>query len=238
MTDTPAAPRALEGRVILITGAGSGLGRATALACAKQGATVILLGRKVAKLEAVYDEIEIAGATPAAIFPMNLLSATWADLFELAETIEREFGRLDGLVHCAAHFTSFSPFSEIQPKDWMDSLQVNLTASYTLTRLCLPLLQAAPSAAVVFVTDAVAKEPKPLRAAYGVTQYAIEGMVRAWSQELGNYPNLRLHTYDPGPMRTELRARGYLAEQVQKLPPPEAAVPGLLALLSAAPASP
>ncbi|GAC1630216.1 MAG: YciK family oxidoreductase [Nevskia sp.] len=222
---------ALHKRVILITGAGSGLGRATALACAQRGATVILLGRTTKKLEAVYDEIAAAGGPTPAIFPMNLLSATWADLFELAETIEKEFGRLDGLVHCAAHFTSFSPFTEILPKDWMDGLQVNLTAAYTLTRLCLPLLQAAPKASVVFVTDAAGREPKPLRGIYGVSKYALEGLAKGWSQELGNTPNLRLSTYDPGPMRTELRTRGYLSEAVQSLPPPEAAVPGLMALL-------
>lgn len=222
----------MQSRVILITGAGSGLGRATALACAAQGATVVLLGRKVAKLEAVYDEIETAGGPTPAIFPMNLLSATWADLFELADSIEREFTRLDGLVHCAAHFTSFSPFSEMQPKDWMDSLQVNLTAAYALTRHCLPLLKAAPRANVVFVSDAVGREPKPLRGAYGVTKYAIEGMVKAWSQELGTSPNLHLHSYDPGPMRTELRGRGYIAEEVQRQPLPESAVPALLALLN------
>ena len=230
MTETLPAG-ALAQRVILITGAGSGLGRATALACAEAGATVILLGRTPKKLEAVYDEIEAAGGPTPALFPMNLLSATWADLFELAETIEREFGRLDGLVHCAAHFTSFSPFTEIVPKDWMDGLQVNLTAAYTLTRLCLPLLKAAPRSSVVFVSDAAGREPKPLRGVYGVTKYALEGMVKGWAQELTGSPNLRLQTYDPGAMRTELRTRGYLSEAVQALPPPEAAVPGLIKLL-------
>ncbi len=229
-TAEPAAD-VLRDRVILVTGAGSGLGRATAIACARLGATVILLGRTVVKLEAVYDEIDASGGHEAAIYPMNLLSATWADLFELAETIEREFGRLDGLVHCAAHFISFAPFTEEKPKDWMDGLQVNLTAAYSLTRLCLPLLQRAPEAGVVFVTDAVGREPKPLRGAYGVAKYALEGMVKAWSQELVAWPNVHLHTYDPGPMCTELRGRGYLSEEVQKMPPPEVAVPGLLDLL-------
>ncbi len=226
-----ARPYMLKGRVILITGAGAGLGRAAALACAIVGATVILLGRTVKKLEATYDEIEAAGGPKPAIYPMNLIGATWADMFELADTIEREFGRLDGLAHCAAHFAGFAPFSDEKPKDWMDGLQVNLTAAYALTRHCLPLLQQAPDAGIVFVTDAAGREPKALRGAYGVAKYALEGLSRSWALELEANENLRINTYDPGPMSTELRARGYLAEEVQKLPEPDIAAPGLLYLL-------
>lgn len=227
------APRAdlLAGRTVLVTGAGSGLGRATALAAAKCGATVILLGRTVKKLEAVFDEIEAAGAPQPAIVPMNLVSATWADLFEIAETIEREFGRLDGLVHCAAHFPGFTPMTEEKPKDWMDGLQVNLTAAYALTRHLLPLMQQSRDASIVFVTDAVAREPKALRGSYGVAKYALEGLVKGWSQELGVTPGLRMNSYDPGAMQTPLRAKGYVSEEVQKLPEAAVAAPGVVWLL-------
>lgn len=226
-------PRAdlLAGRTILITGAGSGLGRATALAAAGCGATVILLGRTTKKLEAVFDEIEAAGGPPAAILPLNLVSATWADLFEVADTIEREFGTLHGLAHCAAHFPGFTPMTEEKPKDWMDGLQVNLTAAYALTRHCLPLMQQTRDASIVFVTDAVAREPKALRGSYGVAKYALEGLVKGWSQELTVTPGLRMNSYDPGAMQTPLRAKGYVSEEVQKLPDPAIAAPGLIWLL-------
>lgn len=201
---------ALRGRNILITGSGDGLGRATAEYCARLGATVILLGRTIKKLEATYDAIEAAGGAQPAIYPMNLLGATWKDHEQLAETLQKEFGSLHGLAHCAAHFTSFAPLATLPPRDWMDSLQVNLTAAYTMTRVCLPLLQAADDASVVFITEAAARAPKPFRGAYGLCKYALEGLVQMWAQEQQDvHPQLRLNSYDPGPMRSELRRRGY-----------------------------
>lgn len=222
----------LRGRVILVTGAGDGLGRAAACAAAAHGATVVLLGRTVKKLEAVYDEIESAGAPKPAIYPMNLAGASWNDYAELAATLERSLGRLDGLLHCAAHFRAFSPLTDLDPRDWVESLQVNLTAAYTLTRHCLPLLARAPDAAVVFVSDVSGREIKPYRGAYGVAKWALEGMARAWALELSEIqPRIKIVTYDPGPLRTGLRRRGYPGENPQKPPPPESVASDLLYLL-------
>lgn len=227
---TPAADL-LRGRRILITGAGDGLGRAAALACARHGATVVLLGRTVKKLEAVYDQIEQAGGPTPAIYPLNLAGAAWADYFELASTLERELGGLDGVLHCAAHFKSFAPLYDIEPKDWLESLQVNLTAPFSLTRHCLPLLSQSPDASVVFVSDNQGRQPRAFGGAYAISKAAAEHMAAIWAQELGSLPGLRINRFDPGALRSGVRQKGYPGEVEESLPPPESAVPALLWLL-------
>lgn len=221
----------LKDRAILVTGAGDGLGKATALACARHGATVILLGRTVHKLEKTYDEIEKAGGARPAIYPLNLAGANWNDYGDLAATLEREIGRLDGIVHCAAQFKQFSSLDDIAPHEWIETLQVNLTGPYAMTRQCLPLLQKSSDASVVFVTDASGRSAKPFQGAYGVSKAAVENLMRMWSLELENRPNLRFNSYYPGPMRTGLRIRGYSGEVSSHLPTPDLVAPALLWLL-------
>lgn len=225
-------PGSLKDRVILITGAGDGLGKASALAAAQAGATVILLGRTIKKLEATYDAIEKAGGPQPGIVPLNLNGATWNDHLALAETLEAEFGRLDGLVHCAAHFTGFARLAELTPKDWMDSVQTNLTAAYVLSRCSLPLLEKSPDASLVFISDVGGRQPKAYHGAYGITKAAVEAMSATWAQECASsHPNLRINSYYPGPMRTAIRVKGYAGEGVQETPPPDAAARRLLWLL-------
>jgi NAD(P)-dependent dehydrogenase (short-subunit alcohol dehydrogenase family) len=225
----------LKDRVILITGAGDGLGRATAIEAAKAGATVILLGRTIKKLEATYDAIEQAGGPQPGIVPLNLNGATWNDHLTVAETLEREFGRLDGLVHCAAHFLGFARLAELAPKDWMDGVQTNLTAAYVLTRSCLPLLEKSADASIVFVTDSSGRKPKPYHGVYGITKAALEAMSATWAQECAlSQPQLRFNSFYPGPMRTAIRVKGYAGEGVQETPAPDAAARRLVWLLSAA----
>jgi NAD(P)-dependent dehydrogenase (short-subunit alcohol dehydrogenase family) len=218
-TEPPTA--ALQGRVILVTGAGDGLGRATALACARAGAAVVLLGRTVKKLEAVYDSIEQMGAPTPAIYPLHLGGASWNDYGELAATLEREYGRLDGIVHCAVHFKHFQPLDDIAPQDWFESLQVNLNGPYGLTRHCLPLLLKAQQARVVFVTDTPGRAPKAFAGAYGVAKAAIENLAAMWALELERHPQLRFHTFNPGPMKTGVRLRGYPGAAATSAPEPE-----------------
>ena len=227
-----------KGRVILVTGATGGLGAAASRALAALGAQVILLGRSVPKLEKLYDEIEAAGGAQPAIVPINLMTATWAAYDDLAQTIEREFGKLDGLLHAAAHFKNFTRLEDQEPRDWMDSLQVNLTAPYTLTRLCLPMLRESRDASVVFVSDDGGRVPKPFQAAYGVTKAAAETMFLSWAMELEaesrEGSHLRINTWHPGPMSTMIRGKGFASESLTPVAPPESVVPQLLWLLGPA----
>ncbi|MDO9454332.1 MAG: SDR family NAD(P)-dependent oxidoreductase [Stagnimonas sp.] len=234
ITEPPAlAADALKGRVILITGAGDGLGRATAVAAASRGATVILLGRTIRKLEATYDLIEKAGGAQPGIVPLNLNGATWNDHEAVAETLQAEFGRLDGLVHCATHFTGFMRLAEVPPKDWLDGLQTNLTAAYVLTRSCLPLLEKSADAPVVFVTDTAGRTPKAYHGIYGITKAAIEAMSATFALEYASlHPQLRFNTFYPGPMRTAVRVKGYSGETGMAHPGPEAAAQQLVSLLA------
>lgn len=235
MTTLPAdftpSPDTLAGRVILITGATGGLGSAMAACCAGAGATVVLCGRSIPKLEALYDRIVSSGGAEPAILPVNLLGATWVELEKIVDSVGETLGRLDALVHCAAHFRAFTRLEDLEPREWMDSLQVNLTASYTLTRLCLPLLRRSPDASVLWISDASGRQAQPFHGIYGICKAACETMSSTWALELENESNLRFNTVHPGPMRSALRARGYMAETLANLPSPEQIAPRLSWLL-------
>lgn len=229
--DYTAAPGLLRDRVILITGAGGGLGSALSLACARLGATVILSGRTPRKLEAVYDRIEAAGGPQPAMLPINLMTATWKEYEDVAAMLEREFGRLDGLVHAATHFKGYARMEDLEPREWLDGLQVNLTAPYTLTRLCLPLLRQSADASVVYVSDEIARRSKAFHGIYGISKRAAEAMLESFALELAGEPHLRFNSYDPGPMRTDFRTKGYVAETASSLPTPDQRLARLLWLL-------
>lgn len=225
------APDLLQERVILITGAGGGLGSALAEACARLGATVILVGRTQKKLEAVYDHIVAANGPQPAILPMNLMTATWAEYEALAASLEENFGRLDGLVHVAAHFKGFSRLEDLEPREWLDGLQVNLTAPYALTRLCLPLLRKSGDASVIQIADEGGRKLRAFNGIYGIAKRAADALVGSFALELKHETNLRFNSVDPGPMRTALRAKGYAAEVIQDIALPETRLARLLWLL-------
>lgn len=223
-------PGCLDQRVVLITGANGGLGRATALACAAAGATVVLSGRKVRALEKVYDAIIAASGPRPAIFPINLAGAVAADYERLAAAVQDEFGRLDGLVHAAAHFDALTPLSMHTPEDWLLNVQVNLNAPFLLTRACMPLLTASPDSAVVFVLDNPERLARAHWGGYGVSKAGLERLVSILDQETEG-TTLRTHALLPAPMRTRLRQKAWPGEMPAEVTSPDIAAAAVVYLL-------
>ncbi len=202
--------RPLEGRVVLVSGAAGGLGREASLACARAGARVVLLGRKVPKLNRVHDAIEAAGGE-ALLYPLDLEGASPDDFAELAQRIDADVVRLDGLLHCAASFPGLTPLEHTDPATFARGVHVNLTARWWLTQACLPLLRRASDSAVVFAVDDTASTGAAYWGAYGITQPAIESLIGMLHAETAS-SSIRVSGLRPGPMRTPLRARAYADE--------------------------
>ena len=152
----------LKDRIILITGAGDGIGRAAALSYALHGATVVLHGRTLNKLEVIYDEIESLGAPQPAILPLQLSSASDRDYELLFNTLEDQFGRLDGILHNAGILGERVPLAHYPADVWDDVMAVNLRAPFVLTQALLPLLEKSQNASVVFASSGVGREARAL----------------------------------------------------------------------------
>jgi len=221
----------LAGKTILITGAGDGIGRVLALQSATLGATVILLGKTVNKLEAVYDEIEKIGKQQAAILPLDLQGATETHYSDLADTIKREYGQLDGLVHNAAQLGVLGPFAQIEKSTWDEVLQVNLSAQFMLTKALIPLLQLAPQASTIFTSSGVGNKGRAYWGIYSISKFATEGMMQTLADEFDN-TTLRFNAINPGATRTGMRASAFPAEDTSLLKTPEEIMPSYLYLLS------
>ena len=222
----------LAGRVILITGAGSGLGRALAIGCARAGASVILAGRNGAKLDRVYDEIESLGAARPAIATLDLASATAVEYDALARTVGSEFGKLDGLVHAAAMLGDRTPLEQYDVPMWCKVLHVNLTAPFILTQVMLPELRKSPDASVIFVSSGVVKQARPFWGAYAVSKAGLESVRAMWFEELEGEANIRFNSVNPGRMRTAMRAAAYPAENPNTVPTADSVTGPFLYLLS------
>jgi len=229
-----AADAELRDRVIAITGAGDGIGRAVALAAAAHGADVVLIGRTVRRLEATYADIEARGGR-ASVAPLDLERALAGDYDQLAAAILERYGRLDGLLHNAAILGALAPIEHYDVPTWVRVLHVNVTAAMALTQVLLPLLRAAPDPAVVFTSSGVTQRPAPYWGAYVASKHAIEGLAATLAAELGSGATpVRVNVIDPGATRTRMRRQAYPAEDQQLLPPPEAVAGCYLWLLGPA----
>jgi NAD(P)-dependent dehydrogenase (short-subunit alcohol dehydrogenase family) len=227
----PAAD-ALTGRVVLVTGAYGGLGGAVARAATRAGATVVITGKRKRQLEQLFDAMVAEGLPEPVIHPLDMEVATPKEYAALAEGLERDFGRLDGIVHAAASFTGLTPIAMHKPDDWLRALHVNVSAPFALTQACMPLLTQASDSAVVFVLD----NPELLQRAhwggYGVSKAALERFVAILHDETDSSP-MRTHAVLPAPMRTALRRQAYFGEDIMQRPSPDATAAAIIYLLGA-----
>jgi len=221
----------LRDRVVLVTGAAEGLGRALALGAAAQGATLVLCDLNQSDLEPLYDAIESAGGAEPAILPLDLESADTDAMGKAADLVGDCFGRLDGLVHCAAFAPYLSRIDDYDLAEWERVLRINLTAPFLLTQACLPLLRTSSDAAILFTSDRVGRTGRAYWGAFAAAKFGIEGLAQVLAEELKDSSTIRVATIDPGVIRTGLRARLYPGEDPMTLPEPETVVPRYLELL-------
>ena len=231
MYEYSARPDLLKGRIILVTGAGRGIGEAAAKAYAAHGATVLLLGKNEENLDRVYDEIEAAGHPQPAVIPFNLETALPHQYNELAAMVEREFGRLDGLLHNAAIVGPRTPVEQLSGDHFMRVMQVNVNAAFMLTSTLLPLLRLSEDASVIFTSSSVGRKGRAYWGAYAVSKFATEGLMQVLADELDGEENLRCNTINPGATRTDMRAKAYPGENPNVNPLPEAIMPLYLYLM-------
>lgn len=217
--------RSLSQQVILVTGAGAGIGRAISKGFAREGATVVLLDKNRSAIESLYDEIEATGDPQPALYPMDLLGATQKDYVDLAERLDETFGVLHGLLHNAAYLGFLSRIDDYDAELWFRGMQVNLNAPFLLTQACLPLLRQAPQASILFTSDEVGRHGRAYWGAYAVAKAGIEALMQVLADELRDTSGIRVNSVDPGATRTGLRHQAFPAEDLQSVKPPESLLP-------------
>jgi NAD(P)-dependent dehydrogenase (short-subunit alcohol dehydrogenase family) len=226
------ASNCLQGQVLLITGASQGIGRALALSAAKHGATTILLGKSLKKLESLYDEIVQAGYPEPAIHPLNLLRIQPKDAYELAQSIQGMFSRLDGLIHNAAVTAQICEVELLQPEKWQEAIHVNLNAPYLLTHALLPLLKQSTNSSILFTTADESLKGKAYWSAYSASKFGLLGLAQSLHHELETNTDIRVNCINPGKVRTSLRIGAYPGIDPNSLPLPEEILTHYLYLLS------
>ncbi len=232
-TLTP-GPDEVAGRVIAITGPTRGIGHAVALACARHGASVVLVGRNIKKLEAVHAQIAALGRAEATIAPFDLEKAIASDYDTLAAAVLERYGRLDGLLHNASLLGMLSPIEHYDVPTWCRVMHVNVTAAFALTQVLLPALKQSQDASVLFTSSGVGRKGRAYWGAYSASKFAIEGLVQVLASELENTTAIRVNALNPGPARTAMRLQAYPAENQETLPAPESLTGPYLALLGPA----
>ncbi|QOL27298.1 YciK family oxidoreductase [Thalassotalea sp. LPB0316] len=231
MFDYQIKENSLVDKIILVTGAGDGIGKQAALTYASLGATVILLGKTVEKLESVYDEIVAQGSPEPAIIPLDLKGATKKNYQDMSSTIVSQFGRLDGALLNASMLGELTPFETIHEQIWNDVMQVNVTAQFLLAQALLPAFRLAQNASLVFTTSGVGNKGRAFWGAYSISKFATEGMMQVIADEYDS-TNLRCNAINPGATNTPMRTSAYPAEDKDTIATPKEIMPLYVYLMS------
>jgi len=211
----------LKNKVILVTGAGDGIGRSASICFAKFGATVILCGRTLNKLEYVYDKIVSSNGSKPAIFCMDMVTATVDGYRNLGNEIKHEFSRLDGLLNNAAILGQLGPLVQYDCSLWSEVMHVNVNATFMITRQLLPLLRLSETSSIIFTSSGVGKKAKSNWGAYAVSKFATEGMMQTFADDEDGISQVRINAIDPGAVATSMRAAAFPAEDPSRLRKPE-----------------
>ena len=221
----------LQNKTILITGAGSGIGRAVACTYAKYGAQVLLLGRTEAKLEDVYDEITGSGFETPIILPMDLSIPEENQYLTLRKTLEENFKCLDGLVLNAGVLGQLSPLENVSFDSWNTVIQVNMHSGFLLIKACLSLLRHSPNASIIFTSSSVGRKARAYWGAYAISKFATEGMMQLLADELENTSKIRVNSLNPKATNTPMRRAAYPGEDPSQNPSPEEIMSAYLYLM-------
>ncbi|MFL0797213.1 MAG: YciK family oxidoreductase [Cellvibrionaceae bacterium] len=221
----------LKSKVIIVTGAGAGIGAEAAKAYAACGATVILMGRTVQKLEKVYDEIEAAGHPQPAIYPVDFNSACEKTFTEMRENLNKEFDWIDGILFNASELGSRTPIANYNLEEWNKVMQINVTSQFMMVKALMPLLEESPSASVIFTSSGVGRKGRAYWGAYAVSKFATEGLMQVLADELDEAFKIRVNAINPGATRTQMRSAAYPAEDPNTLKTPADIMPTYLYLM-------
>ncbi len=216
----------LAGKNIIITGAGSGIGRAAAVSYAQHQAQVILLSKTKENLESVYDEIIALRANndnipEPIICQFDFLSATEEAYEQLTESLTNEFSCIDGILHNVSMLGDLVELGNYPKGIWDQVMQINVNSVFLLSKHCLPLLRQSQSASMIFTSSSVGRKGRAYWGAYSVSKFAVEGFMQCLAEELENTSNIRVNSLNPGGTRTSMRKAAFPAEDEMLLPAAE-----------------
>ncbi len=227
----PKLIKMLKNKTILITGAAGGLGSELSFLCATAGCNTVMLDNDRKGLESTYDFITGKGLTEPVLYPIDLASATPEHFEELVDTLDSEFGGLDGLIHCAARFDGLRPLDQVSPPEWLHQMQVNINACWLLSVSCLPLLRKTSTGRLYFLLEDMDRMSGAFWGAYGVSKHALKALTGQFAAECTS-AGIQVLGINPGPMRTPIRASAYHGENPGLQPEPVTAATKILEFLS------